>query len=173
MGASRAWAGSAGASPRPTFSTFRNPVSTFIPVSRIADMLLSPGEPFQYDGHDLVYPDIRLVYWCGGNAFHQQQDLNRLISAWRRPGAVIVHEAWWTATARHADIVLPATVPLERNDIRASSLDRFIVAMKRAVAGAGRGIGRFPHFQPNRRADGLSRGFRRGPHRDGTSPSDL
>jgi biotin/methionine sulfoxide reductase len=123
--------------PRPTFSTLHNPVNAFIPVARVADMLLSPGEAFQYDGRDLVYPNIRLVYWCGGNPFHHHQDLNRLISAWRRPEAVIVHEAWWTATARHADVVLPATVPLERNDIGASSLDRFMVAMKRAVAAPG------------------------------------
>jgi biotin/methionine sulfoxide reductase len=123
--------------PRPTLSTLHNPVNGFIPVARVADMLLSPGEAFQYDGRDLVYPDIRLVYWCGGNPFHHHQDLNRLISAWRRPEAVIVHEAWWTATARHADVVLPATVPLERNDIGASSLDRFMVAMKRAVAAPG------------------------------------
>ncbi len=25
-----------------------------------------------------AYPDIRLVYWAGGNAFHHHQDINRL-----------------------------------------------------------------------------------------------
>ena len=119
--------------PRPTFATLRNPVESFIPVARLSDMLLSPGASFSYDGKTLTYPDIRLVYWCGGNPFHHHQDINRLISAWRRPEAVIVHETWWTATARHADVVLPATAPLERNDIGASALDRFMVAMKKAV----------------------------------------
>ena len=43
-----------------------NPVKAFIPVARITDMLLNPGEPFDYNGQRLRYPDIRLVYWCGG-----------------------------------------------------------------------------------------------------------
>jgi biotin/methionine sulfoxide reductase len=135
------------AAPRPTFPTLSNPVSAFIPVARVADMLLSPGEAFQYDGRDLIYPDIRLVYWCGGNPFHHHQDLNRLVAAWRRPDAVIIYDPWWTATARHADIVLPATTPLERNDIGASSLDRFMVAMKSAVAAPGEARNDFDIFK--------------------------
>src|SRR3546814_1040725 len=52
-----------------------NDVQDVIPVARVSDMLLHPGEPFQFDGQDLTYPDIRLVYWAGGNPFHHQQDL--------------------------------------------------------------------------------------------------
>src|SRR5690348_13098124 len=55
----------------------RNAVSTFIPVARIADMLLNPGADYDYNGQRLTYPDIRLVYWCGGNPFHHHQDLTR------------------------------------------------------------------------------------------------
>ncbi len=73
------------------------------------------------------------MYWAGGNPFHHHQDLNRLIDAWRRPETIIVHEPWWTATARHADIVLPATTTLERNDLGAASRDRWIIAMKQAI----------------------------------------
>ncbi|HXP29526.1 MAG TPA: molybdopterin dinucleotide binding domain-containing protein, partial [Stellaceae bacterium] len=116
----------------------RNAVTSFIPVARISDMLLHPGEPYQYNGHDLLYPDIRLVYWCGGNPFHHHQDLNRLIRAWSRPETVIVNEIWWTATARRADIVLPATTTLERDDIGTGFRDRFIVAMKQAIPPLGR-----------------------------------
>ena len=94
----------------------RNPVSTFIPCARIADMLLHPGETFPFDGKELTYPDIRLVYWAGGNPFHHHQDLNRLRRAWSRPRTIIVNEPFWTATARHADIVFPTTTPLERED---------------------------------------------------------
>jgi biotin/methionine sulfoxide reductase len=43
----------------------------------------------------------------------------------------------WTATARHADIVLPATVTLEREDIGAAAGDPLLVAMHRAVAPFG------------------------------------
>ena len=123
--------------PFPELLTGRNPVTSFIPVARIADMLLHPGQPFQYNGLDLVYPDIRLVYWSGGNPFHHHQDINRLIGAWRRPDTIIVNEPWWTATARHADIVLPSTTTVERNDIGASAFDRFLIAMKQVIAPVG------------------------------------
>jgi biotin/methionine sulfoxide reductase len=123
--------------PIPTLPIGNNRVKSFIPVARISDLLLNPGAPFQYDGGDLIYPDIRLVYWSGGNPFHHHQDLNRLIMAWRHPETIIVHEGWWTATARRADIVLPSTMMLERDDIGASAKDRFLVAMKRAVEPIG------------------------------------
>ena len=70
----------------PTFSKGPNPVKTFIPVARIADMLLSPGQQFTYDGGTYTYPDIRLVYWAGGNPFHHHQDLDRLRTALGRAG---------------------------------------------------------------------------------------
>ncbi len=128
LGSMEGMAGQRRFAPRPTFPIGQNKVGAFIPVARVSDMLLHPGEPFQYDGKDLIYPDIKLVYWCGGNPFHHHQDLNRLVRAFRKPETVIVHEPWWTATARHADIVLPSTTTLERNDIGSSSYDRFIIA---------------------------------------------
>ena len=115
----------------------RNPVERYIPVARIADMLLGPGEPFDYNGQRLSYPDIKLIYWCGGNPFHHHQDLNRLREAWQRPETIIVNEPWWTATAKHADIVLPATTTLERNDIGRAGSDPFMIAMPRIVAPVG------------------------------------
>ncbi len=121
----------------PALPRLPNGVDEFIPVARIADMLLHPGEPFDYDGQRLTYPDIRLVYWAGGNPFHHHQDLNRLVKAWRRPETVVVHEPFWTATARHADIVLPATTPLERNDIGGTSQDSVVVAMRQAITPIG------------------------------------
>ena len=60
----------------------------------------------------MTYPDIRMVYWTGGNPFHHHQDLNRLRQAWRRPETVVCHEPWWNPLARHCDIVLPATTTL-------------------------------------------------------------
>ncbi len=108
-----------------------NPVKQRIPVARITDMLLNPGKAYQFDGQTLTYPDIRLIYWAGGNAFHHQQDLNRLIRGWRQPEAVIVHEQYWTAQAKFADIVLPATTSLEREDIGSASNDGFMIAMHR------------------------------------------
>ena len=82
-------------------------MTEFIPVARIADMLLSPNQEFDYDGQRLKYPDIKLVYWAGGNPFHHHQDLRRLMDAFTKPECIIVNEIWWTSTARHADIIFP------------------------------------------------------------------
>lgn len=117
----------------PTLPTGKNPIGISVPVARVTDMLLKPGAEYAFNGERRTYPDVRLMYWCGGNAFHQQQDLNRLSAAWSRPETIVVHESWWTPTARRADIVLPVTTTLERNDIAASMFDRTWFAMKRAV----------------------------------------
>lgn len=117
----------------PRMPAGKNAVSTRIPVARIADMLLHPGETCAFDGQTLTWPDIRLIYWAGGNAFHHHQDLNRLITAWRRPETVIVHEQYWTAQAKFADIVLPATTSLEREDIGSASNDGFMIAMRQHI----------------------------------------
>ena len=114
-----------------------NPVEDIIPVARIADLLLNPNEEFDYNGRRSTYPDIRLVYWVGGNVFHHHQDLNRLLHAWQKPETVIVHEPWWTPMARHADVVFPATTPLERNDMVCTPRAGFIVANKQAIEPVG------------------------------------
>jgi biotin/methionine sulfoxide reductase len=114
-----------------------NPTKSFIPVARIADMLLNPGGVIDYDGRKVTFPDTRIVYWTGGNPFHHHQDLNRLLAAWQRPETIIVHEPWWTSLARHADIVLPATTPFERNDIGCSPNDNFLLAMEQAIPPVG------------------------------------
>lgn len=110
-----------------------NPVRTFIPVARIADMLLAPGQEIDYDGRRIRFPDVRLVYWCGGNPFHHHQDLHRLVQAWQRPDTVVVHDAWWTPVARFADIVFPVAVTLERDDLAFGLFDDVLVAMPRAA----------------------------------------
>ncbi len=121
----------------PNMSTGKNPTRSFIPVARIADMMLHPGQTYDFNGERRTYPDVRMVYWCGGNPFHHHQDLNRLMGAWRRPETIVVHEPWWTSTARHADIVLPATTTLERNDVGSSAKDRFIMAMRKVIDPVG------------------------------------
>ena len=97
-------------------------------------MLLNPGTDVQYDGRTITYPDIKLIYWAGGNPFHHHQDLNRLVKGWRRPDTVIVNEPWWTPVAQWADIVFPATTSLERTDICASSHDPYAHFMQQAIA---------------------------------------
>ena len=124
----------------PSLPQGRNAVEDFIPVARIADMLLHPGEPYSYDGTVRTYPDIRLVWWAGGNPFHHHQDLARLEDAWTRPETVIVQDHAWTATARRADLVLPATTPLERHDVMMNRREPTLVAMSPAMAPMGEAL---------------------------------
>jgi trimethylamine-N-oxide reductase (cytochrome c) len=58
-----------------------------------------------------------------------------MVKAGRNLETFIVHDFQWTATARHADIVLPATTSYERNDIEQIgdySLS-YILAMKKVI----------------------------------------
>ncbi len=121
----------------PVFSQGRNPVDTYIPVAQVTRLLENPGGTLDYDGRTLPLPDIRLVYWAGGNPFHHHQDLNRLRRALARPDTIVVHEPFWTATARHADIVLPTTTTLERDDVGAGRNDGYVIAMPRAITPYG------------------------------------
>jgi biotin/methionine sulfoxide reductase len=115
----------------------RNPGGLHIPVARITELLERPGGTLEYNGQTLQLPDTRMVWWAGGNPFHHHQDLNRLLRAWSHPETIVVQEPWWTSLARHADIVLPATTTLERNDIASSSRDRFVRAMHQAIPPQG------------------------------------
>ena len=45
-----------------------------------------------------------------------------------------MHEPWWTATAKRADIVLPATTPYEREDIGRATSDPFLFHMPKLIS---------------------------------------
>ncbi|ARP80701.1 aspartyl/glutamyl-tRNA(Asn/Gln) amidotransferase subunit C [Bordetella genomosp. 8] len=126
------------ATPGPEMPVGRNPADLSIPVARLTDMLERPGQPYPFQGQTHRYPDIHFIHWAGGNPFHHHQQLNRLLRAWRdKPRTIVVNEIWWTPVARHADIVLPITTSLERNDIGGSSRDRYALAMHRAIDPVG------------------------------------
>ncbi len=131
----------------PTLSQGRNAVADFIPVARVADMLLHPGDEFTYNGVVRRYPDIRLVYWAGGNPFHHHQDLNRLLRAWRKPETIVVHEQFWTPTAKLADVVLPATTSMERDDLGYANREGHLVAMSQLIPHVGEAQDDFEIFR--------------------------
>ena len=114
-----------------------NPVERFIPVAMIADLLLKPGAAFDWNGQRLSFPETRIVWWAGGNPFHHHQDLNRLRRAFQRPETVIVNEINWTATARHADIVLPVAAAQERTDFGAGNQDNALIPMPKLAEPPG------------------------------------
>jgi biotin/methionine sulfoxide reductase len=127
----------AGSYPLPTLPQFADPLRVRIPVARISDALLHPGEAYEVDGRHENYPHLRIVHWAGGNPFHHHQDLQRLQRAFRAAETVIVHEPFWTSTARHADVVFAATTTLERDDIGAARYDDRLIAMGRVHAPLG------------------------------------
>ncbi|MCM2544546.1 trimethylamine-N-oxide reductase TorA [Burkholderia glumae] len=98
-------------------AVFKDAAARKIPVSRVVEMLNNPGKPFDFNGTRAIYPDVHLAYWAGGDPFAHHQDRNAMIAAWRKLDTFIVHDFQWTPTARHADIVLPAATPYERDDI--------------------------------------------------------
>jgi biotin/methionine sulfoxide reductase len=109
----------------------KNPIEDFIPVARITDLLLNPGKSFDFDGVRYEYPNTKLVWWAGGNPFHHHQDLNLMMQAWQKPETVIVNEWCWNPLAKHADIVLPCTTPLERDDMAITPRDPYVVSMSK------------------------------------------
>lgn len=146
----------------PALPALRKPNAPFIPVARIADLLLHPGDSFTYEGKVLRYPDTRLVYWAGGNPFHHHQDLNRLRRAWARPETIIVQEPMWTATARRADIVLPATTSIERNDIAGNRRSSHLIAMQKAIEPLGQARSDYDIFRAIAQRLGVEAAFSEG-----------
>jgi biotin/methionine sulfoxide reductase len=130
----------------PAISQLAKPIDSFIPVARISDMLLNPGGQFTYEGAVRHYPDVRLVYWAGGNPYHHHQDINRLQEAWARPETIIVQDPMFTATAQRADIVLPASSSIERNDLAGNRRSGFIIAMQKAIEPLGEARSDFDIF---------------------------
>ncbi|MEM9279222.1 MAG: molybdopterin-dependent oxidoreductase [Pseudomonadota bacterium] len=116
-----------------TLPQFQNPVKEFLPVAMISEMLLDPGGTYSYNGTTGTFPDARLVWWAGGNPFHHHQDLNRLHEAFQTPETIIINEINWTATARHADIVLPAAAGQEREDFGGGRSDNALIPMPALV----------------------------------------
>lgn len=125
-----------GCSPGNTSSYCLGDAGVSIPVARVVEMLLNPGKTIDFNGGKVTYPDIKLAYWAGGNPFAHHQDRNEMVKAWKKIETFIVQDFQWTATARHADIVLPVTTSYERNDIEqvGDYALSHIVPMKQVVA---------------------------------------
>ncbi|WEX11154.1 molybdopterin-dependent oxidoreductase [Chelativorans sp. AA-79] len=146
----------------PAISQLTKPIDSFIPVARIADLLLNPGASFTYQGETRTYPDTRLVYWAGGNPYHHHQDLNRLERAWARPETIVVQDPMWTATAQRADIVLPASTSIERNDIAGNRRSDYVLAMHKAIEPLGEARSDFDIFNAVACELGLGPAFNEG-----------
>ncbi|MFT5548564.1 MAG: biotin/methionine sulfoxide reductase [Candidatus Azotimanducaceae bacterium] len=140
----------------------KNEVSDFIPVARISDMLLHPGDAFEFNGASYNYPDIHVVYWAGGNPFHHHQDLNKMLNAWQKPDTIIVHDWCWNSMAKHADIVMPCTTSLERNDLAISPRDPYVIDMQQAIQPVGSSRNDYDIFSGIAREMGIENSFTEG-----------
>ena len=105
--------------------------SHIISVSRFRELLDKPGERYDFNGRSDKFPDIKMVWWAGGNPFHHHQNLSELSRAWQRPQTIVIQEPFWTPTAKRGDIVLPSSTPLERNDI--GGAENLLIAHGRAL----------------------------------------
>ena len=116
-------------------SAGENPVTSALPFERFTDMLLHPGAKIAYNGSTVTYPDVRFIYYAGGNPLTHLWNTNKVLEAWRRPDTIVVNEPFWTATAKFADIVLPATTTFERNDIDVCGAysHQYVAAMKQVI----------------------------------------
>ena len=144
-----------------------NPVTTLIPVAMISEMLLNPGKSYRYNGETKTFPDTRLVWWAGGNPFHHHQDLNRLRAAFQRPETMIVNEINWTATAKHADIVLPVAAAQERTDFGGGQTDNILVPMPKAAEPPGEARIEYEIYRDLARRLGTAHAFTEGRDADG------
>ncbi|RYU47952.1 molybdopterin guanine dinucleotide-containing S/N-oxide reductase [Aliivibrio finisterrensis] len=108
---------------------------TAFPVARIVECLEKPGTEYQHNGHTLTFPELKMIWWAGGANFTHHQDTNRLIKAWQKPEMIVISEPYWTAAAKHADIVLPITTSFERNDMTMTGdySNQHLVPMRQVV----------------------------------------
>ena len=130
----------------PALNQFKNLITDFIPVARYSDMLLNPGKNFTFNGQTYQYPNIKLVYWAGGNPFHHQMNLSKLRKATFKPDTIITNEIWWNSLARHADIIFPTTTTLERNDIGFRHWEQTVSPMHKAIDPIGNSRNDFDIF---------------------------
>lgn len=104
-----------------------------IPTARNIDMLLNPGKVIDYNGRKIKYPNIKMLYNGYGNSHTRQPQRESAYRAWQKPECIVVHEMFWTPTARMADIVLPISTPAEYPDMTTSEDGRFLIPFKPAI----------------------------------------
>lgn len=109
--------------------------SSSIPVARLTDALLNPGQKINANGKEVVYSPLKMAIFTGCNQWHRQSERNKMKKAFQSLETIVSINYSWTATCRFSDIVLPACTPFERNDIDAygSYSSRGVIAMQKLV----------------------------------------
>jgi len=105
-----------------------NPVSSRVATGLLADFLAK--------GTAGGYPaDIKLIYAAGGDIFNQASNAAKISESLDSVEFIVGQDNFLTPTTRHADIVLPATTPWERNDIHVpwAGAGHYAIYMKQAI----------------------------------------
>jgi anaerobic dimethyl sulfoxide reductase subunit A len=105
-----------------------NPTGARVASSLLADLL----ERGKAGGHPA---DIRLIYSAAGDLFNQLPNVRKITAAAERLEFMVVHDHFVTPTARYADIVLPATMFWERNDVHVpwAGAGHYVIFMRQAL----------------------------------------
>lgn len=128
-------------------------------------MLNNPGKAFTYNGSHYTYPLTKMIFNAGNNFMSHQQNQNELIKALPVVDTIVVQDCWWCASARYADIVLPSTTPLERNDISSGgtySIDKIFAMKKKVIEPVGDTLDDFEIFRRLAALCGVEVGFTEG-----------
>jgi anaerobic dimethyl sulfoxide reductase subunit A len=106
-----------------------NPISSRVSTPLLAD-LLARGRAGGYPA------DIKMIYSAGGDLFNQCPNTNKMAASLGGVEFIVVQDHFLTPTARHADIVLPATTFWERNDVQTpwAGAGHYAIFMKQAIA---------------------------------------
>lgn len=109
-----------------------NPAGARVASSLLAD-LLERGKAGGYPA------DIKMIYSAAGDLFNQLPNVRKIVAAAERLEFMVVTDHFVTPTARHADIVLPATTFWERNDVHTpwAGAGHYAIFMKQAIAPMG------------------------------------
>ena len=105
-----------------------NPSGARVASSLLAD-LLERGRAGGYPA------DVKLISSAAGDLFNQLPNVNKIVTAAERLEFMVVHDHFVTPTARYADIVLPATMFWERNDVHTpwAGAGHYVIYMKQAL----------------------------------------
>jgi anaerobic dimethyl sulfoxide reductase subunit A len=111
-----------------SFPYATNPIGARVASSLLAD-LLDRGQAGGYPA------DIKLIYSAAGDLFNQLPNVRKIAAAAERLEFMVVHDHFLTPTARYADIVLPATMFWERNDVHVpwAGAGHYVIFMQQAL----------------------------------------
>ncbi len=112
-----------------------------IKTSRLASAILGGKDvdPASVGSYKALPSSIRMLYCVAWNLLNQLPNLNKTRQALESLDFIVVQEQRMTATARYADILLPACTMLERDDFTWPWRDRgeYLIAQVQAIKPRG------------------------------------